>query len=139
MPQAALLQAPAERESCNWMGLVQRVQRHYRVWHLRGFRDRRIMVPQAWPDRDGRGRPVKECPTLAQGPAARGCPTRLGARGLGAGGDPQQPAWSEECKQREESGVLRRPRSCPVRPGYTRAYGITGPEGETCRAALAGA
>jgi hypothetical protein len=35
---------------------------------------------------------------------------------------------------RVERGELRRPISCPVRPGYTRAYGITGPGGVICGA-----
>ena len=104
----ALPRVPAARASCNWMGWVQRVQQRYRVG------------PDGDQSLDHR---APECP-------ARDGAGRLGAQGLGAGVDPQQPAWLEGLQT--ESFERRTPASVsnPVRPGYTLAYGITGPEGD---------
>ena len=110
------------------MGRVQRVQQRYRVGPD-GDQSPDHRAPEC-PARDGAEPPVSRVTSLAQGPAARGRTARLGAQGLGAGVDPQQPAWLEGLQT--ESFERRTPASVsnPVRPGYTLAYGITGPEGD---------
>ena len=75
----------------------------------------------------------REWPTLAQGPVTRGYPARLGAGGTARAGAPSTCVVSR-WQTRVERGDLRRPISCPVLPGYTRAYGVTGPGSVICGA-----
>jgi len=75
-----------------------------------------------------------ESDTLAQGPAARGRTARLGAQGLGAGVDPQRTCVVRRVANREFERRTPASVSDPVPPGFTLAYRITGPEGETCGA-----
>jgi hypothetical protein len=91
----------------------------------------------------------REWPTLAQGPATRGHPARLGAYRLGAGGCPQRPAWSVGGKQglREAtSGVpilalsgpaIQERTGSPARVALSaaRAGACVSEEGFACRAA----
>jgi hypothetical protein len=141
---APLQRLPRASASCNWRGLVQRVQWRYRAcgpgpggagsgsWRRKpcaryGARGLRRSgpplprVPLPGVTRPGRAR---------EGSKRAGAPSNL--RGLTVVKF-QVNRW----QTRVERGDLRRPISCPVLPGYTRAYGVPGPE--ALSAARAGA
>jgi hypothetical protein len=113
------------RASCNWRGLVQLVQWRYLACDP-GGRGQRVVAPQAlrplWGARVA-SRVAHPCP----GSRDQGSPGPAGRAETRRWLEPPAACVVSRWQTRVEIGDLRRPISCPIRPGYTRAYGVPGP------------
>jgi hypothetical protein len=88
--------------SCNWMDQVQRVLQRCRVWSLGYVTNPYVQRAGSFPPTSSGGG-ATESLAKPEGPSIRDHEARLGEQGLGrlgAGSDPQQPAWSEKNKQK---------------------------------------